>query len=57
MKSKDSGKSKALTLRDALSRSSFNPHLFADSAEGIRVPRSRKAVQDVSAGMRQMFAA
>jgi hypothetical protein len=52
---KKTSQPRPLTVREALERSGVRAHIFADSAEGIRAPRSRKAIQEVSEGMRQIF--
>lgn len=45
------------TVREVLAASGERAHLFADSAEGIRVPRSRKAINEVTDSLRKMYLA
>jgi sulfur carrier protein ThiS len=52
-----STKSTPTTVREVLAANGVRAHIFADSAEGIRVPRSREAVEEVSAGLRKIYLA
>jgi hypothetical protein len=54
-KKKTSHPRRPVTVREALERSGVRAHLFADSAEGIRAPRTREAIEQVSEGMRKIY--
>jgi sulfur carrier protein ThiS len=56
-KKKKSKETTPTTVLEVLAASGVRAHLFADSAEGIRVPRSRKAITEVTDGLRKTYLA